>query len=122
MKKKEKTMEKKKEKGKKLNKQALMFAGILLVTFGTFLMVFFAGYLGVTYSPLIREYALNLEGQEETETGDKQYVVTESEMNVIEIVEEASYSEVSIAESRLMLYVREGIMTQLLKESEESEE
>jgi len=112
MKKKEKTMEKKKEKGKKLNKQALMFAGILLVTFGTFLMVFFAGYLGVTYSPLIREYALNLEGQEETETGDKQYVVTESEMNVIEIVEEASHSVVSIAVSRLMLSQEEGIVDQ----------
>jgi len=112
MEKKEKTMEKKKEKGKKPNKQALMFAGILLVTFGTFLMVFFAGYLGVTYSPLIREYALNLEGQEETETGDKQYVVTESEMNVIEIVEEASHSVVSIAVSRLMLSQEEGIVDQ----------
>lgn len=109
MNKKKKTSEETKTK-KQPSKQVLMFTGIFLVTLGTFFLVFFAGYLGLTYSPLIREYALNLEGQEEVITEERQFVITESESNVVNIVEQASHSVVSIAVSRLTLSQEEGLI------------
>lgn len=110
VKKQTKKTENKKEVKKKPNKQIITFVGIFLVTFGTFLLIFFAGYFGLTYSPLIRQYALNIEGQEEIETPQQQFIVTESEMNVIGIVEQASHSVVSIAVSRLALTQEEGLI------------
>jgi len=75
---KEKKKEKTKKVGRKPNKQILIFTGIFLVTLGTFLLIFFAGYLGITYSPLIREYAINLEeGEEETVSEERPFVITE---------------------------------------------
>jgi heme/copper-type cytochrome/quinol oxidase subunit 3 len=91
MDKKEKTSEKSKTK-RQPSKQILMFTGIFLVTLGTFFLVFFAGYLGLTYSPLIRKYALNLEGQEQVVEEKREFVITESESNVVRIVEEAGHS------------------------------
>lgn len=110
MNKKDKTVTESKGASKKPNKQVLMFTGIFLVTLGTFFLVFFAGYLGITYSPLIREYALGLEGQEEVVSEERQFVVTEAEMNIIGIVEEASHSVVSIAVSSLTLSQEEGLI------------
>jgi len=109
MSKKGKTLEKNKRK-KQPSKQILVFMGIFLVTLGTFFLIFFAGYLGLTYSPLIREYALNLEGQEQVVEKEREFVITESESNVIEIVEEASHSVVSIAVSQLTLSQEEGLI------------
>lgn len=110
MNKKDKTVTKSKGESKKTNKQVLMFTGIFLITLGTFFLVFFAGYLGITYSPLIREYALGLDGQEQVTSEEREFVVTEAEMNIIEIVEEASHSVVSIAVSSLTLTPEEGII------------
>jgi S1-C subfamily serine protease len=109
MDKKEKTSKKSKTK-KQPNKQILMFTGISLVTLGTFFLIFFAGYLGLTYSPLIREYALKLEGQEEVVEEEREFVITESESNVVKIVEEAGHSVVSIAVSQLTLSQEEGLI------------
>jgi serine protease Do len=110
---KEKKEEETKKAGKKPNKQILIFTGIFLVTLGTFLLIFFAGYLGITYSPLIREYAINLEGgQEETVPEERQFVITEQEANVVDIIEETSHSVVSIAVSRLTLSQEEGLIDQ----------
>jgi S1-C subfamily serine protease len=109
MDKKEKTSEKSKTK-RQPSKQILMFTGIFLVTLGTFFLVFFAGYLGLTYSPLIRKYALNLEGQEQVVEEKREFVITESESNVVRIVEEAGHSVVSIAVSQLTLSQEEGLI------------
>jgi S1-C subfamily serine protease len=109
MDKKEKTSEKSKTK-RQPSKQILMFTGIFLVTLGTFFLVFFAGYLGLTYSPLIRKYALNLEGQEQVVEEKREFVITESESNVVKIVEEAGHSVVSIAVSQLTLSQEEGLI------------
>jgi serine protease Do len=109
--KKKKTVKEQKE-NRKPNKQVLMFVGIALVTLGTFFLIFFAGYLGVTYSPLIRQYAANLEEEEEVVSEEKQFVITEAESNVVEIIEQASHSVVSIAVSRLTLSQEEGITDQ----------
>lgn len=112
VKKETKDVKKEKKVKKKPNKQILTFVGIFLVTLGTFFLVFFAGYFGITYSPLIRQYALNIEQQEEVVTEERQFLVTESEMNVIDIVEEASHSVVSVAVSRLTLTQEEGLTDQ----------
>jgi serine protease Do len=110
---KEKKKEKTKKVGRKPNKQILIFTGIFLVTLGTFLLIFFAGYLGITYSPLIREYAINLEeGEEETVSEERPFVITEQEANVVDIIEETSHSVVSIAVSRLTLSQEEGLIDQ----------
>ncbi len=108
--KKEKTVVETEKKSRKPNKQVLMFTGIFLVTLGTFFLVFFAGYLGITYSPLIREYAIGLNGKEKTVSEGRQFVITEAEMNVIGIVEEASHSVVSVAVSSLTLSPEEGLI------------
>lgn len=104
----------KKQKGTKKppNKQYLTFVGIFLVTLGTFFLVFFAGYFGITYSPWIRQYALNieqLEQEQESVSSERRFVVTESEMNVVNIVEDASHSVVSVAVSRLTFSPEQGL-------------
>ncbi len=110
MDKKEKTVTKSEGKSKKPNKQVLMFTGIFLVTLGTFFLVFFAGYIGITYSPLIREYAIGLDSQEEVVSEGREFIVTEAEMNIVGIIEEASRSVVSIAVSSLTLSPEEGLI------------
>ncbi len=90
------------------NKQVLMFVGIFLVTLGTFFLIFFAAYIGVTYSSAIRQYATNIEDKENKD--QKQIVITEAEKNTVEIIEEASHSVVSIAMSTLALTQEQGII------------
>lgn len=108
---KKKAASEKKKVIKKPSKQVLVLFGIFLIVFGTFLLVSVAGYLGVTYSPLIREYAIRLEGQEQiVESEGREFVVTASEMNTISIVEEANHAVVSIAVSRLTLTPEEGLV------------
>ena len=103
-----------KEKGikKNPNKQVLLFTGIFLVTLGTFFLIFFSGYIAISYSPLIRNYIVENfdEGYISTEEEGKRYVITQEEKNVVEIIEEAGHSVVSIAISRLTLSKEEGLI------------
>ena len=112
MDKKETTVVEKKKGSKKPNKQVIFFTGIFLVTLGTFFLVFFSGYLAITYSPVIRQYVANIEEQEETVSEEPEIVVTEAEMNVINIVEQTSHSVVSIAVSKLTLSQEQGLIDQ----------
>jgi serine protease Do len=106
----EKPIEGGKEKFNKVpNKQVMMFIGIFLVTLGTFFLIFFSGYFAITYSPVIRQYIANMDGQNGTVPEEREYVVTEAEKNVIEIIEESSHSVVSIAVSTLTLTQEEGL-------------
>lgn len=103
-----------KEKGKKKNpnKQVLLFTGIFLVTLGTFFLIFFSGYIAINYSPAIRDYvAKNLdEGEISTKEEEKKYVITQEEKDVVEIIEEAGHSVVSIAISQLTLSKEGGLI------------
>lgn len=103
-----------KEKGikKSPNKQVLLFTGIFLVTLGTFFLIFFSGYIAISYSPLIRDYiAKDFDnGELSTEEEGKKYVITQEEKNVVEIIEEAGHSVVSIAISQLTLSQEEGLI------------
>jgi serine protease Do len=112
MDKKEKSVVEKKAKSKKPNKQVLMFVGIFLITLGLLLLVFLSGYLAITYSSAIREYALDVDKQGEQVSVEKEFVVTEAEMSVINIVEQAGHSVVSIAVSRLTLSPEQGLIDQ----------
>jgi len=119
--KKEENKEKKDEKNipqkegksyKKPNKQVLIFTGIFLVTLGTFFLIFFSAYIGINYSPLIRDYIADNLPDEEVPTGEegKRYVITQEEKDVVEIIEEAGHSVVSIAISQLSLSQEEGLI------------
>jgi S1-C subfamily serine protease len=103
---------KEKESKKKPNKQVLIFTGIFLVTLGTFFLIFFSGYIAINYSPMIRDYiAENInEGEVSTQEEDKKYVITQEEKDVVEIIEEAGHSVVSIAISQLSLSQEEGLI------------
>jgi len=102
----------KKDTKKKPNKQVFIFTGIFLVTLGTFFLIFFSGYIAVNYSPWVRDYIARSSGVGETPTEEagKKYVVTQEEKDVIEIIEEASHSVVSIAISQLTLSQEEGLI------------
>jgi hypothetical protein len=97
---------------KKPNKQVLIFTGIFLVTLGTFFLIFFSAYIGISYSPLIRDYIADNLPDEEIPTGEegKRYVITQEEKDVVEIIEEAGHSVVSIAISQLTLSQEEGLI------------
>jgi S1-C subfamily serine protease len=103
---------KEKESKKKPNKQVLIFTGIFLVTLGTFFLIFFSGYIAINYSPMIRDYiAANInEGEVSTQEEGKKYVITQEEKDVVEIIEEAGHSVVSIAISQLSLSQEEGLI------------
>ncbi len=103
---------KEKESKKKPNKQVLIFTGIFLVTLGTFFLIFFSGYIAINYSPMIRDYiAENInEGEVSTQEEGKKYVITQEEKDVVEIIEEAGHSVVSIAISQLSLSQEEGLI------------
>ncbi|KUK67623.1 MAG: Trypsin-like serine protease with C-terminal PDZ domain [candidate division WS6 bacterium 36_33] len=104
--------QKKVESSREPNKQVLIFTGIFLVTLGTFFLIFFSAYIGINYSPLIRDYVADNLPDEEIPTGGegKRYVITQEEKDVVEIIEEASHSVVSIAISQLTLSQEEGLI------------
>lgn len=97
---------------KKPNKQVLIFTGMFLVTLGTFFLIFFSGYIAINYSPSIRDYiAENLSEEESSTDGEgREYVITEQEKDVVEIIEDAGHSVVSIAISKLSLSQEEGLI------------
>ncbi|KUK67002.1 MAG: Trypsin-like serine protease with C-terminal PDZ domain [candidate division WS6 bacterium 36_33] len=97
---------------KKPDKQVLIFTGIFLVTLGTFFLIFFAGYIAINYSPMVRDYIVENfdEGEVSTQEEGKKYVITQEEKDVIEIIEEAGHSVVSIAISQLSLSQEEGLI------------
>ena len=113
MKKVEKKAVKVKKIKKKPNKQVLIFTGIFLVTLGTFFLIFFSGYIAINYSPTIRDYIAESisDGEASTEdSGEKRYVVTEQEKDVVNIIEEVGHSVVSIAISQVSLSQEEGLV------------
>lgn len=97
---------------KKPDKQVLIFTGIFLVTLGTFFLIFFSGYIAINYSPMVRDYIVENfdEGEVSTQEEGKKYVITQEEKDVIEIIEEAGHSVVSIAVSQLSLSQEEGLI------------
>ena len=101
-----------KDTKRKPNKQILIFTGIFLVTLGTFFLIFFSGYIAINYSPLVRDYIIKNVDKVETPTegGEKKYVITQEEKDVVEIIEDASHSVVSIAISQLTLSQEEGLI------------
>lgn len=97
---------------KKPDKQVLIFTGIFLVTLGTFFLIFFSGYIAINYSPMVRDYIVENfdDGGVSTQEEGKKYVITQEEKDVIEIIEEAGHSVVSIAISQLSLSQEEGLI------------
>jgi S1-C subfamily serine protease len=98
---------------KKPNKQVIIFTGIFLVTLGTFFLIFFSGFIAINYSSMVRDYISENFNEKETPTeeeGGEKYVITQEEKDVVEIIEEAGHSVVSIAISQLSLSQEEGLI------------
>jgi S1-C subfamily serine protease len=106
------TKERKKIKFPSLGKYKFVFLGVFLIVLFTLSVVILSGYFAIKYSQPIQEYIAKLISNENITIEEKSVVITNEESAVIEIVENASPSVVSIAVSKLTLSQDQGLVDQ----------
>lgn len=104
--------EKKKISFKKPGKYIYAVVGVFLIILVTLLIVLASGYLAIKYSTPIQEYLANFLDKDSTILEERKVVITTEESAVINIVEQASPSVVSIAVSKLTLSQDRGLIDQ----------
>ena len=109
-KKEEKKVEMKKKPNKNIGKYFYVALGLFLIILFNTIVVFATGYILLQYSPNARDYVLSLLEVEDSFVEERRIVVTETENNVINVVENSSHSVVSIAVSTLSLSPDRGIV------------
>ena len=107
-----KVVEKKKKSNFGFGKYFYVALGLFLIMIFNTFIVFATGYLFLQYSPEAREQFLSLLEFEDSLVEERRIVVTEAENNVINVVEEAGHSVVSIAISTLSLSPERGLVDQ----------
>ena len=104
--------EKKKISFKKSGKYIYAVVGVFLIILVTLLILLASGYLAIKYSTPIQEYLANFLDKDSTILEERKVVITTEESAVINIVEQASPSVVSIAISKLTLSQDQGLIDQ----------
>lgn len=93
-----------------IEKYRFIFLGVFLTVLFTILIVFLTGYFAIRYSDPVQEYITKLISNENIILEEKKIVITDEESAVINIVEDASPSVVSIAVSKLTLSQDQGLI------------
>ena len=104
--------EKKKISFQKPGKYIYAIIGVFLIILVTLLIILASGYLAIRYSTPIQEYLANFLDKDSTILEERKVVITTEESAVINIVEQASPSVVSIAISKLTLSQDQGLIDQ----------